>query len=247
MKKILTPFALLFLGTVVATNCAKAQQLPATFPLCIHDEYGYVWSFTVTRDGDSYNGKGTVDIGAGFAWDASGWWDSSTGETSLTASNPQADGCASGYTDYFTYSGSATAGKNAGIVYYDGSGNWASYCSNVQINAGDWAATDCDHKGRVIKKYGPATSAQKPIIKVTPNPVNGNANISYSLRQAGQVNITVYNSMQQVVKVLVNDFKNAGNYSTVWNSKVGNINAGIYRVVAVINGKSYTTTVQVVR
>jgi hypothetical protein len=53
--------------------------------------------------------------------------------------------------------------------------------------------------------------------------------------------------MQQVVKVLVNDFKNAGNYSTVWNSKVGNINAGIYRVVAVINGKSYTTTVQVVR
>ena len=53
--------------------------------------------------------------------------------------------------------------------------------------------------------------------------------------------------MQQVVKVLVNDFKNAGNYSAVWDSRSGNVNAGVYRVVAVVNGKTYSTTVQVIR
>jgi len=84
------------------------------------------------------------------------------------------------------------------------------------------------------------------VIRVNSDASNGQANVSYVVAQSGKVNITVYNSMQQVVKVLVDDFKNAGNYSAVWDTKTGNINSGAYRVVAVVNDKTYTTTIQVV-
>jgi hypothetical protein len=241
MKKFLTPFALLFLGTVIANNYAKAQESPHSF--CIHDEYGYVWSYTVTHIGDNYKGKGTVDVGAGFDWIATGTFNTSTGATTLTATNPQADGCNSGYVDYFTYSGTATADWSS----YSGEGSWESFCSGSMINSGGWDGTDCAHKGGTIKPNGPAKHAGASLIKVSPNPVNSHANISYSVLQSGKVNITVYNSMQQAVKILVNDFKNAGNYTAVWDAKSSNVNAGTYRVVAVINGKTYATTVQVVR
>ena len=157
MKKTLALATLVLLATVTATNQIKAQD--PSFPLCIHDAFGYVWNFHVTRDGDTWTGTGTVDVGAGFLWDASGWWNGSSGATSLTATNPQADGCQSGYTDYFTYSGSADARRISGVVNYSGSGSWESFCSGSVINSGDWAATDCAHKGGTVKKNGPATHA----------------------------------------------------------------------------------------
>ena len=49
------------------------------------------------------------------------------------------------------------------------------------------------------------------------------------------------------IKVLVNDFRNAGNYSAVWDTKTANINSGIYRVVAVMDGNTTSTTVQVIK
>src|SRR5437868_6836274 len=107
MKKILTPFVLLLLGSLASTNISKAQDLP--FSLCIHDEYGYVWNIlAVTHHEENYSGVGTVDVGAGFLWRAAGTYNTITGTTSLKAVNPQADGCASGFTDYFEYTGSGT-------------------------------------------------------------------------------------------------------------------------------------------
>jgi uncharacterized protein (UPF0333 family) len=75
----------------------------------------------------------------------------------------------------------------------------------------------------------------------------GQAIVSYSISKAGEVNITVYNSMQQAVKVLVNGYKNAGNYSTVWDTRSSVLISGIYRVVAIVNGKKSATTVQVIK
>ena len=249
MKKNLAAFALLFLGTVATVNSVKAQDLP--FSVCIQDDFGYVWNYlAVTHSGDDYNGVGTVDVGLGFLWRATGTFNSSTGATTLTATNPQADGCASGYTDYFKYTGTAKASGSHGEIYFGGSGTWESFCSGYVVNSGTWSALDCAHKtaiSKAVKPNGPAKQAGAFVIKVSPNPINSQANISYSVTQSGRVNITVYNSMQQAVKVLVNDFKNAGNYSAIWDTKSNNVTAGVYRIVAVANGKTYATTVQVVR
>jgi hypothetical protein len=245
MKKSLAFFVLLFLGTVITANTAKAQ----TVSFCIHDAFGYTWTGTVTVTGNKYSGKGKVDIGSGTLWRGKIKGTSGASAT-LTATNPLADGCASGYTDYFVYSGTAQAGLFYGTEFrFDGSGTWNSYCSGVIANSGTWSARDCFDLGArtKISKEGPATHVTASLIKVSPNPINGQANISYSVAQSGKVNITIYNSMQQAVKVLVNDFKNAGNYSAVWDTKSSNVNAGIYRVVAILNNKTYTSTVQVVR
>jgi hypothetical protein len=244
MKKSLTFFALLFLGTVITAKTAQAQ----TVSFCFHDAFGYTWTGTVTVTGNKYSGKGKVDVGAGFLWKAK-IKGTSGASTTLTATNPQADGCVSGLTDYFVYSGTAQAGLFYGTDFrYDGSGTWESFCSGSVINSGTWSARDCYDLGPrpKINPAGPAAHAVESLIKVSPNPINGQANISYSVAQSGKVNITVYNSMQQAVKVLVNDFKNAGNYSAVWDTKSSNVTAGVYRVVAIVNNKTYTTTVQVV-
>ena len=247
MKTSLALFALL-LGTTAIPNISNAQDVPTPFPVCIHDVFGYVWNFTVEKNGNKtvYLGKGTVDIGGGILWEAHGSYNVNTHETELEATNPDADGCASGYVDAFEYEGTADAKAPNGIVTYSGSGTWTSYCSGSAFNSGDWSATDCDHKGGITNPNGPAKSGAATL-KVYPNPIIGSAHISYAVATSGRVNITVYNSMQQVVKVLVNDFKNAGNYSTVLDTKSGNIQAGIYTVVVVVNGKTYSATVQVVK
>ena len=243
MKKHSILFVLLAL--VMFIPKVQAQTVSA----CLHDAFGYTYSLTVTVTGASYTGKGKAEIGAPYKWKAK-LKGTSLVSTTLTVTNPQADGCASGYTDYFVYSGNATAGLFYGTEFrYDGSGTWESFCSGGVINSGTWSARDCYDLGPrpKINPAGPAVHAGASAIKVSPNPVNGQANISYAVAKSGTVNITVYNSMQQAVKVLVNDFKNAGNYSAVWDTKTANINSGVYRVVAVIDGKTTSTTVQVVK
>jgi hypothetical protein len=233
---------------LTSTKSSTSQDKAAAITACLVDGFGYTWNLThVTKGGGVYTGTGTIDVGAGFLWNATVTYNTHTGATTLRADNPQADGCQSGFTDYFEYTGTAVASYHHGAVEYDGSGTWQSFCSGSVINTGTWSATDCAGKHGTINPNGPAKHGAVSLIKVSPNPINSQANISYSVAKSGQVNITVYNSMQQTVKVLVNDFKNAGNYSTIWDARSSNVNAGVYRVVAVVDGKTYSTTVQVVR
>lgn len=59
-----------------------------------------------------------------------------------------------------------------------------------------------------------------------PNPFNPITKIVYSIPQSEKVKITVYNSLGQVIKELVNEFKHAGNYLVEFNGS--NISSGIY-------------------
>lgn len=59
-----------------------------------------------------------------------------------------------------------------------------------------------------------------------PNPFNPSTIISYSLPQASNVKLIVYNAIGQPVRVLENEFKNAGAYNITFNAS--ELSSGIY-------------------
>jgi len=59
-----------------------------------------------------------------------------------------------------------------------------------------------------------------------PNPFNPSTTINYSLPQAGNISLTVYNAIGSKVATLVNEYKPAGNYSIQFNGS--NLASGIY-------------------
>jgi len=59
-----------------------------------------------------------------------------------------------------------------------------------------------------------------------PNPFNPTTTIGFTLAEAGDVTIDVYNVAGQRVDTLVNDFMDAGSHSVVWNAS--GFSAGVY-------------------
>jgi hypothetical protein len=59
-----------------------------------------------------------------------------------------------------------------------------------------------------------------------PNPFNPSTTIAYSLPQASNVKLSVYNALGQQVKIVENVYKNAGNYQVTLNAN--DLNSGIY-------------------
>ena len=64
-----------------------------------------------------------------------------------------------------------------------------------------------------------------------PNPFNPETTISFSLSKASDVSLNIYNIKGQLVKILVNESKELGNHSVVWNGKDNNdskVSSGVY-------------------
>ncbi|MBN2461902.1 MAG: T9SS type A sorting domain-containing protein, partial [Candidatus Cloacimonetes bacterium] len=64
-----------------------------------------------------------------------------------------------------------------------------------------------------------------------PNPFNPITNISFSLREAGNVSIEIFNVKGQKVKTLINEYRNSGDHQVVWNGTDDNnraVDSGIY-------------------
>ena len=59
-----------------------------------------------------------------------------------------------------------------------------------------------------------------------PNPFNPTTKIQFSLPQASNVKLRVYNVLGQQVAELINDFKAAGTYTVDWNAQ--NLSSGMY-------------------
>lgn len=64
-----------------------------------------------------------------------------------------------------------------------------------------------------------------------PNPFNPETNIAYSIKEAGNVTIEVYNLRGQLVKTLVNDVKETGEFSATWTGTDNTnktVSSGVY-------------------
>jgi hypothetical protein len=67
-----------------------------------------------------------------------------------------------------------------------------------------------------------------------PNPFNPSTKINYSLPVTGFAKVSVYNSVGQLVKVLVNEIQTAGTYTITFDG--GNLSSGIYYYKLESNG-----------
>jgi hypothetical protein len=76
-----------------------------------------------------------------------------------------------------------------------------------------------------------------------PNPFNPNTTISFGMKEAGYVKVTVFNSRGQVVRTLVDTKKDAGYHQVVWNGRDNNNHAlasGMYFYRMEANGFAET-------
>ena len=75
-----------------------------------------------------------------------------------------------------------------------------------------------------------------------PNPFNPSTVINYSIPTAGQVKVTVYNLLGSEVAVLVNEYKEAGNYSVEFSTEnlKNNLGSGVY--IYSLKAGSFTQT-----
>mgnify|MGYP001347035761 FL=1 len=78
-----------------------------------------------------------------------------------------------------------------------------------------------------------------------PNPFNPATSLDYGLSVDGNVSITVYDISGQVVEVLVDDYKYAGEYSLTWNAQ--NYSSGIYFIGMEANGIYFTQKLMLVK
>ncbi|HNT52239.1 MAG TPA: T9SS type A sorting domain-containing protein, partial [Candidatus Syntrophosphaera sp.] len=87
----------------------------------------------------------------------------------------------------------------------------------------------------IVQYYTDNDDDSIPALKLAasnyPNPFNPETTISYSVPKSGAASLKVYNLKGQVIRTLVSNVMEAGNYSVVWNGKDDNGNAvssGVY-------------------
>jgi flagellar hook assembly protein FlgD len=76
-----------------------------------------------------------------------------------------------------------------------------------------------------------------------PNPFNPSTILKYSIPEAGNVSIKVYDILGNLVKTVVNDYQQAGSYNVSWNGENANGNkaaTGTYIARIQVNGFSHS-------
>ncbi|MCU7496528.1 MAG: T9SS type A sorting domain-containing protein [Ignavibacteria bacterium] len=87
------------------------------------------------------------------------------------------------------------------------------------INVNPTSALESGNGNKVVYKYD--------LEQNYPNPFNPTTNIKYSLASECNVKITIYNTIGQVISVLVNKVEKAGKYNVPWMAEKS-ISSGIY-------------------
>jgi flagellar hook assembly protein FlgD len=153
---------------------------------------------------------------------------------------------------YLAFAGE-TAGWKKGVDFVDsGSPYDGLYCDNMQTG-GDhytWVAADATAgvfyigqdsiSGLILGGVGVADAAPAAfsVAQNSPNPFNPTTNISFSIVEAGNVSVDVYNVAGQKVDTLVDGFMSAGSHSMVWDAS--EFSAGVYFYTVETGGLSKT-------
>ena len=95
---------------------------------------------------------------------------------------------------------------------------------------------------REVKIGGENTSW---ITAPVPNPVVNEATIEYSVAQAGQVEISLYDMSGKLIETLLNEYSNEGQHS--FRMDASDLMSGQYSIVMKTNGQQFVTYVQIVK
>ena len=133
---------------------------------------------------------------------------------------------------------------NASAIGLDTSSNGHSY---KKIGTEWEPVTEGEIMIRAIVEYDtPNNDNVVPVYTLSatnyPNPFNPETTINYSVPTTGHTTLKIYNLKGEVVRTLVNDVRQAGNYSVVWNGtddRNRSVASGIYLYRLENNGKSH--------
>ena len=155
---------------------------------------------------------------------------------------------------YLAFAGE-TAGWKRGVDFVDsGTPFDGMYCDNMQTGGGHysgvWDVTKADTgmyyighdsiTGTIMSGVGVADAAPAAfsVAQNSPNPFNPTTNISFSIVEAGNVSVDVYNVAGQKIDTLVDGFMSAGSHSMVWDAS--EFSAGVYFYTVEAGGLSKT-------
>jgi len=96
-------------------------------------------------------------------------------------------------------------------------------------NSGDFITAEISKLGQfIVTRKTEVTEVGTPVVDIPqkfelyqnyPNPFNPSTSISFDLPEDAFVTLKIYNIIGQEIKTLVNEFKNAGRYTVVWDGK----------------------------
>ena len=133
-----------------------------------------------------------------------------------------------------------TQDSSAIITQYHNGNFWSIYISNMPEYFGDtldahFLYNAITFNNQFTKIFNKDNNGEVPhsffLEQNYPNPFNPITNIRYSLFQAGNINITIFNELGEKIKTLVNDKQLKGKYQVQWDGKneAGNyVASGIY-------------------
>jgi len=157
---------------------------------------------------------------------------------------------------YWNFAGE-TAGWRFGLDYIDyGSAYDGMYCDNVSTSTdpGDSWFTQGMHfvahdsiEGTITPEVGVEEEAPSAytVTQNSPNPFNPTTTIGFSLAEAGNTTVNVYNIAGQKVDTIVNEFMDAGSHSVVWDAS--DFSAGVYFYTVKSGDFSKTTKMTLIR
>ena len=206
------------------------------------------WVYAIAVNGsDVYAGGYFTTAGGDSAnciakWNGSSWSALGSGVDSETFPGVHAI-AVSGSDVYaggtFTTAGGVSANR---IAKWNGA-SWSALGSGVNSNVGAIAVSGGDvYAGGYFTIAGGKESSRfgiyhnvltgiegKPVINEhtaitrleqnSPNPFGASTNIKYQLQKPGQVRLKVYNIAGQLVKILDNGYRTAGEHSIIWDGK----------------------------
>jgi len=133
--------------------------------------------------------------------------------------------------NYHAFSGETAKQKYDIMVVDYGSAFDGYYTTNISGEANTtawWHVAHDSVSGIISSGIGVADDAPAAfaVAQNSPNPFNPTTTISFTLANAGTVNVDVFNVAGQKVDTIVNEFMDSGSHSVVWDAS--DFSAGVY-------------------
>jgi len=124
------------------------------------------------------------------------------------------------------YNGPGNSSDNASAIAVDDAGNvYVTGSSFSSTTYNDYATIKYVQTGAVAEEHS-TPDASRFTLNAEPNPFCSHTAIRYSLSVESKVSLNLYDISGRLVKTLVDEHKNPGNYQVTFSTK--NLSAGIY-------------------